>query len=177
MSKELDRILKLIALTTSPNENEARNAAFLATKLIREHKIVLSDPSDARRVGSPMGTGWSDLDDFFRNHTPRQQPRQQPQPPPRQRPPPRPEPSFNRPTNKADFMGRFWRRYPENRFDDSFCRNCGKRIDLRAPVTWLKGEGSYHDECWSSSWSTKPQPPKPAPAPFTDEDLHDIFGD
>lgn len=33
----LDRVKKLIALTASSNENEARNAAYLACRLIREH--------------------------------------------------------------------------------------------------------------------------------------------
>jgi hypothetical protein len=168
MSKELDRILKLIALTASPNENEARNAAFLATKLIREHKIVLRDPGSAPAQ-------------HVRFPTP--QPRPQP-------PPPRPPP-VNRPTKLNDFMGRTWNRYPANRFDDSFCRNCGEQIPMGTPATWLKGEGSYHDECWSSSWRNKPQtpprppprtwtpPPRPEPtqAPFTDEDLKAIFGD
>ncbi len=35
----IDKIMKLIALTASPNENEARNAAFLACKMIREQKL------------------------------------------------------------------------------------------------------------------------------------------
>jgi hypothetical protein len=39
----LDRIMKLIVLAGSPNENEARNAAFLACKAIREHRLQLMD--------------------------------------------------------------------------------------------------------------------------------------
>lgn len=40
----LDRIRKLIALAGSTNENEARNAAVQACKLITEHKVVLTMP-------------------------------------------------------------------------------------------------------------------------------------
>jgi hypothetical protein len=40
----LERVEHLIALSTSPNENEARTAAMLAVQLIRKHKLVLSMP-------------------------------------------------------------------------------------------------------------------------------------
>jgi len=40
----LDLIRKLLALAGSANENEARNAAVQACKLIIEHKIVLTMP-------------------------------------------------------------------------------------------------------------------------------------
>ena len=36
----LERIAKLIRLASSPNENEARNAAFLACKLMRDNDVV-----------------------------------------------------------------------------------------------------------------------------------------
>lgn len=38
--KVIERVQKLIALAGSDNENEARNAAFIAVKLIREHKLT-----------------------------------------------------------------------------------------------------------------------------------------
>jgi Protein of unknown function (DUF2786) len=44
MSSVLDRAKNLLALTTSPNENEARTAALVLAKLIREHKLVLAMP-------------------------------------------------------------------------------------------------------------------------------------
>lgn len=47
MTTALDRVRKLIALTASPNENEARNAAMLACKLIREHKLDVVSTSAA----------------------------------------------------------------------------------------------------------------------------------
>ena len=40
----LDRIRKLIALAGSANENEARNAAVQACKLLTEHKVALVMP-------------------------------------------------------------------------------------------------------------------------------------
>lgn len=52
---------KLLALAASPNEHEARNAALLAAKLIREHGLDLVDrrppgkrtPSAAARRATP----------------------------------------------------------------------------------------------------------------------------
>jgi hypothetical protein len=37
MASDLDRVRNLIALSASPNENEARNAAYTAVKLIRKN--------------------------------------------------------------------------------------------------------------------------------------------
>ncbi len=42
----IDKIMKLIALTASPNENEARNAAFLACRLIREGGLEVVEHRD-----------------------------------------------------------------------------------------------------------------------------------
>jgi hypothetical protein len=53
MSSTLDRINKLVALAGSSNENEARNAAVQACKLILQHKIVLSHPVSARPPPAP----------------------------------------------------------------------------------------------------------------------------
>jgi hypothetical protein len=38
-----DRIEKLVMLASSPNENEARTAAVIACKLIREHGLLVVD--------------------------------------------------------------------------------------------------------------------------------------
>ncbi len=40
----LVRIRQLVAMTASPNENEARNAAYQACRLLREHGVELSLP-------------------------------------------------------------------------------------------------------------------------------------
>jgi hypothetical protein len=45
----VDRVNKLLALATSPNMHEARNAALLAAKLIREHDLELREREGVRR--------------------------------------------------------------------------------------------------------------------------------
>ncbi len=45
MSAIIERINKLVALAQSSNENEARNAAVQACKLMVQHKVVLAIPS------------------------------------------------------------------------------------------------------------------------------------
>jgi hypothetical protein len=67
----LERIEQLMALATSPNEHEARNAALLAVQLMKKHKVMLTVPERkatppatkrqtpqpaARRRSSPRGT-------------------------------------------------------------------------------------------------------------------------
>ena len=44
MNPIVQRVRKLVALSGSPNENEARTAAFLACRLIREHGLEVADP-------------------------------------------------------------------------------------------------------------------------------------
>jgi hypothetical protein len=52
--KTLLRIHRLIALAASPSENEARTAAFLAAKLIRENDVELVyHPTHTERSSSP----------------------------------------------------------------------------------------------------------------------------
>lgn len=46
MSIILEKIRKLISLTDSPFEEEARSAAMLAVRLIKEHKILDSIPAN-----------------------------------------------------------------------------------------------------------------------------------
>lgn len=47
----MDRLAKLLAMAESPVEEEARTAAFLAVKLIKEHKIELRMPSASGHSG------------------------------------------------------------------------------------------------------------------------------
>ena len=55
----LRRVEHLIALSSSPNENEARNAAVLAVRLIRKHGLVISSPASrpSGRTPSRPGSG------------------------------------------------------------------------------------------------------------------------
>jgi hypothetical protein len=45
----VDRVNKLLALATSPNMHEARNAALLAAKLIREHNLEIRESDGVKR--------------------------------------------------------------------------------------------------------------------------------
>lgn len=49
MSAIVQRVRKLVALSGSPNEHEARTAAFLACRLIREHGLEVGDPGGRAR--------------------------------------------------------------------------------------------------------------------------------
>lgn len=51
MTSIVQRVRKLVALSGSSNENEARTAAFVACRLIREHGLHIGDSaSGVRRV-------------------------------------------------------------------------------------------------------------------------------
>jgi hypothetical protein len=53
MSDVVDKVQKLLALAASTNENEARNAAVEAAKLIREHKLaIVAAPTPAAKEQS-----------------------------------------------------------------------------------------------------------------------------
>ena len=44
MATILERLQRLLALAESPNEHEARNAAMLAVRLMRQHGVTFSVP-------------------------------------------------------------------------------------------------------------------------------------
>jgi hypothetical protein len=46
MASVLDRVNKLLALAASSNMHEARNAAVLAARLIRDHGLVVREPEE-----------------------------------------------------------------------------------------------------------------------------------
>ncbi len=56
MASVLERLQRLIALTESPNEHEARNAAVLAVRLIRQHRVAFTLPEAAHRATPTAGT-------------------------------------------------------------------------------------------------------------------------
>lgn len=61
MATVLERLQRLLALAESPNENEARNAAMLAVRLIRQHGVTFTVPATRptptpRRVSPSEGT-------------------------------------------------------------------------------------------------------------------------
>jgi len=53
MASIVERVTKLIALASSPNANEARNAAVLAARLIREHDLEIRE-RDGKRKRTPQ---------------------------------------------------------------------------------------------------------------------------
>lgn len=63
----LERVAKLVALTSNPNENEARNAAMLACKAIREHQLRIVTKEAAGSQGSELEQAMREwLKDFDR---------------------------------------------------------------------------------------------------------------
>lgn len=151
MADILDRIQKLMALASSSNENEARNAAFLAVKLIREHNVHLS----LTKMHTP--SPFEDLDTFWRgrSHSPRN-------------PPPPDE-------TRTDIYGRPWDFYQYSPFIDN-CTYCGRVIRRTAPVMKRNGEGPemQHERCWEAS---NPRQRKPNAKDFTisAEELDEMF--
>lgn len=66
-AKLLDKVRKLIALTSSPSLEEARTSAYQACKLIRKHGLVvgLAEPEPAMQA-CPAPSHWSSVPDFAR---------------------------------------------------------------------------------------------------------------
>lgn len=81
----IERIEKLIALAGSANEHEARSAAYLACKLIREGKYRLVDEAASSAASSASWSEGSWEDPFAAWAAAAQQARR---PPPPRRPPP-----------------------------------------------------------------------------------------
>jgi len=63
--KTLEKVLRLIALSASPSEEEARTSAVLACRLIQQHKLLVVLPNGANGTNgfhSPYprsGSAWS----------------------------------------------------------------------------------------------------------------------
>lgn len=62
-----DRVAKLIALASSPNEHEARTAAYQACRIIRENGLVVLAADDPRLRGGGVPFAGVDLDDMLRD--------------------------------------------------------------------------------------------------------------
>lgn len=52
----LQKVQALLALTTSPNIDEARNAALAAVRLIRQHGLVITSPAPHTGTSFPAPT-------------------------------------------------------------------------------------------------------------------------
>ena len=129
MKNVVERVEQLIALATSPNENEARNAAMLAVQLIRKHRLTLSVPV------SPAGG------------TPRARTKSDPGRP------------ADQATKRSRSSGRGHKRVadPPERIVAPLggeCVECGSRYRADQPIYWFAAGGGMHVKCYEE-WSKR----------------------
>jgi hypothetical protein len=120
MTPLLERIQRLLALSESPNENEARNAALLAARLIREHrvKLLLPDPPAAGTVVARRAS---------------------PNPAPRRK-----TPASARNKRVADVPAEI--KSPLG----GDCVECGGRYRAGSTIYWLQSGGGLHPRCFEA---------------------------
>lgn len=58
-AKVLERVAQLVRLAQSDNEEEARTAAMQATRMMKEHRLVLIPESEIERVKKVVGDAQS----------------------------------------------------------------------------------------------------------------------
>ena len=126
MANIIDRIQHLLALASSSNENEARNAALLAAQLIRKHGVQLMMP--ASRVSSGK-------------HAATKAPT--PEPTPRKK-----TPGSKRVKRVADPAERIQSPLGGE------CIHCGHRYKPRESVYWFSSGGGMHVRCFEE-WAKK----------------------
>jgi hypothetical protein len=125
----VERAMKLVMLASSPNEHEARTAAFLACKAIREGRLVLLHPDDPRlhaRAESP----------------PREQKTRDPEARAREEQKQRQAYQDAKARTKAKD-----RKLIELRFD-GWCRSCRVGIPAGQEAWWASGEGVLCGRCY-----------------------------
>jgi hypothetical protein len=130
LDKKLVRCHQLIALSSSSYEEEARSAAFLACKLIRELGFVVVLPREA----------YQREQSYDQRH-----PRQEAPPPAPPPPPPPAEPKSKR-TSVAKKHGYYC---IPSKYDNSKCKHCTKN-NVIGELVWWKPEvkGVYCDACF-----------------------------
>ncbi len=115
----VDKIMRLVMLASSPNEHEARTAAWMACKAIREGGLMLVPVESARSRPPP--------------------------PPPRPEPPP-PPPRSSYADAKAKATDSVERKLIVLQFK-GWCRSCRKDIPAGAEAWWAKGDGCVCTRC------------------------------
>jgi hypothetical protein len=125
----VDRVMQLMALTTSPNDNEARNAAMLAVQLIRKHRLVLSLPTSVSG-GVPRARTKSD-----------------------------PGRAEGPATRRSRSSGRGVKRVadPPERIIAPLggeCVECGSRYRADTTIYWFASGGGMHAKCYEE-WSKR----------------------
>lgn len=129
MKNAVERVHQLIALATSPNENEARNAAMLAVQLIRKHRLVLSLPTSGSGA-VPRARTKSDPGRHA-DHAP-----------------PRKRSSARGVKRVAD---------PPERIVAPLggeCVECGSRYRAEQPIYWFSSGGGMHVKCYEE-WAKR----------------------
>jgi Protein of unknown function (DUF2786) len=132
MASVLERVQKLLALAASPNAHEARNAAYLAAKLIREHDLELREPPARPRRPSPAP----------RRSTPKETSVRAPH-------------SANRTASSK--RGVHAVKEAPARIESPLggdCIACGKRYRAGADIFWLDSEGGFHSACFDA-WAKR----------------------
>lgn len=124
--KVLDRIQKLIALSASPEEEEARTSALMACRLILEHRLIVVRHTNSKSVEDHKTTWWEDMGFDpetvqFRNRRPA---------------PPRPPPRPPRPTVTLRIVV----------MCEALCSVCGQKVGL-SEEAWLHGSSVIHLGC------------------------------
>jgi hypothetical protein len=126
----VEKVEQLIALATSPNEHEARNAALLAVQLIRKHRLVLSLPAHSSggfsRVRTKSDPG---------------------------------RPADHGPVKRSRSSGRGVKRVadPPERIVAPLggeCVECGTRYRAESPIYWFASGGGMHVKCFEE-WSKR----------------------
>jgi len=126
----VEKVHQLIALATSPNEHEARNAALLAVQLIRKHRLLLSLPT------SPSGG------------VPRVRTKSDPG-----------REASAQPAKRSRSSGRGHKRVadaPERIVAPlgGECVECGSRYRADQPIYWFAAGGGMHVKCYEE-WSSR----------------------
>lgn len=106
-----ERVMKLVMLASSPNENEARTAAFLACKAIREGGLLIVSSEDPRLRG-------------------RAAPPPPPPPPPRPKEPP-PKPKEPPPVKRRLISVLY----------ESWCKTCRVHLPVGTEAWWAANQG------------------------------------
>lgn len=147
MADIVDQLKKILAMTTSSDIEEARTAAMLFCKRIRDYGIELVLP------GHDAQDDAEDVDDFFFRHVRNQPPFQpkaspwerwnRPPPPPPQPPPPPPAPP--KPPHAYRKPKFEWPPVHITAKHSDSCKQCGKMCNAGDKVFWRRKHGITHD--------------------------------
>jgi hypothetical protein len=135
MATVLERVHHLVALSASPNENEARNAAVLAVALIRKHALVISMPArttpSATRAETTAASARRTSSGGMRRQGQAHK-----------------TPGSKRVKRVADSVEKIVSPLGGE------CIHCGQRYKAKETVYWFASGGGMHQKCFDD-WSRK----------------------